>query len=212
MKKNNYEYPNGTLRNKLNIKDNEKLKQAESDIVTVRINEVIKEGYFEPTEDYIRELHKYLFSDVYEFAGCYRTIDIYKSERVLAGLSVEYASPDNIEYQIRCLIEFIKNTDFDSLNKEERVDYITEVIVSLWNTHPFREGNTRTTLVYMRELLKSYGIEFDKNFFKNNGTFEYARDALVAACFESKDFEVERNYVYIKRMISDIMDTREKRK
>ena len=212
MKKNNYEYPNGTLRNKLNIKDNEKLKQAESDIVTVRINEVIKEGYFEPTEDYIRELHKYLFSDVYEFAGCYRTIDIYKSERVLAGLSVEYASPDNIEYQIRCLIEFIKNTDFYSLNKEERVDYITEVIVSLWNTHPFREGNTRTTLVFMRELLKSYGIEFDKNFFKNNGTFEYARDALVAACFESKDFEVERNYVYIKRMISDIMDTREKRK
>ena len=166
MKKNNYIYPNGTLRNKLNIRDNEKLKQAESDIVTVRINEVIKEGYFEPTEEYIRELHKYLFGDVYEFAGYYRTIDIYKSERVLAGLSVEYASPDNIEYQIRCLIEFIKNTDFYSLNKEERVDYITNVVVSLWNTHPFREGNTRTTALFIEKYLESLGYDVDNSIFK----------------------------------------------
>ena len=78
----------GVLKNLLNIKDNNKLKQAESDIVITRIHEIFKTMYFESSKDYFLELHKYLFSDVYSFAGKYRTIEIYKQERVLSYESV----------------------------------------------------------------------------------------------------------------------------
>lgn len=204
-----YVYNNGTLINKLNIKDNELLKQAESDIVTVRIHEVIKGGYYEASEEYLKELHKYLFSDVYPFAGNYRDIQIYKEERVLARLSVDYSHPNDIENKIKKLLEYINNTNLNELNNEERINYITNVLTTLWQIHPFREGNTRTSLVYMRQLLKSYGLTFDEYFFKPKGNFEYTRDALVAACFESEDFDVKRNYTYIKRVIGDILDSSE---
>lgn len=78
----------GVLKNLLNIKDNNKLKQAESDIVITRIHEIFNNMYFEASKDYFLELHKYLFSDVYSFAGKYRTIEIYKQERVLSYESV----------------------------------------------------------------------------------------------------------------------------
>ena len=202
-----YLYDDGTLINKLNIHDPEKLKRAESDIVTVRIHEVIKGGYFEPSEEYLKELHKYLFSDVYPFAGQYRDIQIYKEEQILARLSIEYAHPDDINFRIKELLELINETNFNDLNQEEKLNYITNIVVSLWQIHPFREGNTRTTLLYMRQLLKSYGLSFNEYFFKPKGNFEYTRNALVAACFESEIYDKQRNYTYIRKVIGDILDS-----
>ena len=97
----------GVLKNLLNIKDNNKLKQAESDIVITRIHEIFKTMYFESSKEYFLELHKYLFSDVYSFAGKYRTIEIYKQERVLAYESVEYAKPSEIDYQLNEIFEIL---------------------------------------------------------------------------------------------------------
>lgn len=198
-------YDNGVLVNKLDIRDNERLKQAEYDIVTIRIHEVIRGGYYEASEEYLKELHKYLFSDVYSFAGIYRNRMIYKEEKILAGDSVKYSHPDEISFRVRALLEVINETEFESLNTSEKVDYITEVLTTLWQIHPFREGNTRTSLLYMRQLLKSYGYTFNEYFFGKLPTFEYARNALVAASFEDEVLGVERNYSYIKRMVNDIV-------
>ncbi len=194
------------LRNKLGITDIDKLKVAESDIVITRIAEIFKTLYFEPSSEYLRELHKYLFGDVYDFAGEYRTIHVEKAERALAWLSVDYDEPEDISDNVEKVFEIIRSTDFYSLDKEERIDYVTNVLVDIWKTHPFREGNTRTALVFLRCFLKSYGIEFDTNLFKRQGTYKYTRDALVAASFEADDLDVKRNYTYIKRLIRDILE------
>ncbi len=143
----------GVLKNLLNIKDNNKLKQAESDIVITRIHEIFKTMYFESSKEYFLELHKYLFSDVYSFAGKYRTIEIYKQERVLSYESVEYAKPSEIDYQLNEIFEILRNTDLLSLDIEMQKDFVTSLISGLWKVHPFREGNTRTCLVFLRTYL-----------------------------------------------------------
>lgn len=169
----------GVLKNLLNIKDNNKLKQAESDIVITRIHEIFKTMYFESSKDYFLELHRYLFSDVYSFAGKYRTIEIYKQERVLAYESVEYAKPSEIDYQLNEIFEILRNTDLLSLDIEMQKDFVTSLISDLWKVHPFREGNTRTCLVFLRTYLNSYDIKFDVNFFKHENTYKYMRVHLL---------------------------------
>lgn len=119
----------GVLKKLLNIKDNNKLKQAESDIVITRIHEIFKTMYFESSKDYFLELHKYLFSDVYSFAVEYRTIEIYKQERVLAYESVEYAKPSEIDYQLNEIFEILRNTDLLSLDIEMQKDFVTSLII-----------------------------------------------------------------------------------
>lgn len=202
----------GVLKNLLNIKDNNKLKQAESDIVITRIHEIFNNMYFETSKDYFLELHKYLFSDVYSFAGKYRTIEIYKQERVLAYESVEYAKPSEIDYQLNEIFEILRNTDLLSLDIEMQKDFVTSLISDLWKVHPFREGNTRTCLVFLRTYLNSYDIKFDVNFFKHENTYKYMRDALVASAFESDIYEKEREYKYLRRIIGDIIELDQERK
>ena len=111
------------LKNKLGITNAEKLKKTESDIVILKIAEVYAElpktPKYNPSSDYLLELHKYLFKDIYGFAGEYRTIHIEKAERALAFLSVEYSEPEEISDRVENIFKTIRGTDFYSLNNEE---------------------------------------------------------------------------------------------
>lgn len=73
-----YCYPDSTvLRNKLNIRSQSKLDAAESKLVVLRINELTKhplDGGFDL--NHLCSIHRYLFQDIYEWAGEIRTVDI----------------------------------------------------------------------------------------------------------------------------------------
>lgn len=194
------------LKNNLGITTNKELRQAETDIAIVKIAELINTNYFEPTIEYLKYINNYLFGDIYPFAGTFRTVPFFKHEPTLQLLSVEYSLPENIEKELILVFDRIKNTDFESLNINEQIDYIGDVISEIWKIHPFREGNTRTTLVFMRALLKSYGLTFSATLFQSYGNFHWMRDALIAAVFESEELNVRKNKTYINRVISDIIE------
>lgn len=200
------------LKNNLGITTSKELRQAETDIAIVKIAEFIQINYFEANIEYLKYINKYLFGDIYPFAGTFRDIPLIKHEQTLQGLSVEYSLPENIEKDLSIIFERIKNTNFYELNKEKQIDYIGDVISEIWQIHPFREGNTRTTLVFMRQMLKKYGLFFSPSLFQSYGNFHYMRDALVAASFEAEDLCVKKNKTYINKVISDIIEDNLERK
>lgn len=81
------------LKNLLDIKDRKLLDEAEADYVTYRLKEIaihpLPGGY-----DYahLLQMHKYIFQDIYEWAGQQRKLNIYKEEPVLGGLSIDYST------------------------------------------------------------------------------------------------------------------------
>lgn len=88
-----YVYP-GTdvLKNILNIKDKKTLDDAEADYVSLRLREVAEKplpGNY--NIEHLSKMHRYIFQDLYEWAGEFRTINIEKEEPALGGLSVEYS-------------------------------------------------------------------------------------------------------------------------
>lgn len=193
----------GVLKNLLNIKDNNKLKQAESDIVITRIHEIFKTMYFESSKEYFLELHKYLFSDVYSFAGKYRTIEIYKQERVLAYESVEYAKPSEIDYQLNEIFEILRNTDLLSLDIEMQKDFVTSLISDLWKVHPFREGNTRTTALFIEKYLVSLGYNVDNTLFKDKSV--YFRNALVRSNYFNNYLNIKEDNSFLIKFYENLL-------
>lgn len=86
--------------NKNEINNNE----LECDFVSVRIVELLNEDKFELSVNYLKYVHKFLFQDVYEFAGEFRKIDFSKHEKILNNDSVAYGDcktlTDSLEYDI----------------------------------------------------------------------------------------------------------------
>ena len=79
-------------------------KELECDFVSMRIVELLEQDNFELSVGYLKYIHKYLFQDVYEFAGEFRKIDFSKHEKILNNDSVAYGDAktlnESLEYDI----------------------------------------------------------------------------------------------------------------
>ena len=78
--------------------------ELECDFVSARIVELLNEDKFELSVDYLKYVHKFLFQDVYEFAGEFRKVDFSKHEKILNNDSVAYGDcttlNESLEYDI----------------------------------------------------------------------------------------------------------------
>ena len=146
------------LKNKLNIKSEEKLKEYETKVVALKLASIDKANIKRTFDkNHLINIHKYLFEDVYDFAGKYRKENITKEN---FRFSEYYYIEDNIDYVFNKIkIDELKKLSFDELIKK-----LSEIMTDLNVLHPFREGNGRATREFVRELLNELG--YDIKWFK----------------------------------------------
>lgn len=201
-KKDPYVYKNGTLINKLGITDYEKLRQAEADISFVKLFTVDRDvapGDF--GLEYIKRLHKYILGDIFDWAGDFRTVPMQKEEKILAGDSVRYSHPNNINSDLSKIIEKLQKEHWSNKSIDEKVSVFNKLIAGLWQTHPFRDGNTRTIVAYAIRYAKEKGFELNSDILLQN--FGYVRGALVWA--SQGEYS---NFSYLNRIVKDAILTR----
>jgi cell filamentation protein len=168
------------LKNLLGIKDATALEQAEADITYLRLYNVdgaIADCSFDFSR--LLAIHKYIFGDIYEWAGKPRTVAIVKGERVLGGDTVRYSQPGEIEQNCAAVIEKLNQTAWDALGITDTASTFSRLIAALWQCHPFREGNTRTVITFATQFAEMHGFRMDKTLLKDSAA--YVRDALVKA-------------------------------
>lgn len=151
--------------------------EFECDLVSTRIVELLQEDNFELSVDYLKYVHKYLFQDVYEFAGEFRKVDFSKHERILNNDSVAYGEHKLLEQSLDYDITLEKNKNYNEMNIVDVINNITDFSSRIWQIHPFREGNTRTTALFIEKYLVSMGYNVDNTMFKDKSV--YYRNALV---------------------------------
>lgn len=197
------------MKNKLGIKDVEKLRDAEGDIVPIKLMDVdeLCKGKFD--FNLLKSINGHLFGDIYDWAGKVRTINIEKPEDVLSGKSVSYCDYSLIEKEAKNVIREINEVEWNKLNKNEIAENLSKLTSRLWQIHPFREGNTRTTISFMKNFAESKGISIDIELLKNN--IRYVRTSLVMASL-GKYAEYEHLNRILKDAIVEVKDVNIKEK
>lgn len=167
------------LRNKLNIRDEKLLGRAESDITYIKFANIeeVADGTFDVA--FLKKLHKYIFEDIYDWAGQIRTIEMVKGERVLGGDTVRYSYPDNIESECTAVLKEIHFVNWKDLSVAEAAERFAKLVAKLWQIHPFREGNTRTIITFATLFAGSHGFSMNKLLLRDHAA--YVRDAFVKA-------------------------------
>lgn len=152
-------------------------REKECDIVSLRIAQLLEDKSFGFSPVALKNIHKFLFKDIYDFAGNYRNYNITKKEEILNGDTVKYVNYQDIESYIEYDFKEEKDFDYSKLNKDELISHIIKFTSSIWQIHPFGEGNTRTIAVFIEKYLNSIGFNINNDMFKNNSL--YFRNALV---------------------------------
>lgn len=184
------------LKNFANIKNAERLRKAEADITGIAIAAVYNLKYDKFNTETLCDIHKNIFGQIYDWAGEFRTIQMVKYEDVLGGDTVRYAYPKEIKNQLNETTKEIARLKRTGDNDKDIVFKLVRIIASIWQTHPFREGNTRTVIVFAILLAKSLGFEVEHELFKTNSA--YVRNALVWA-----SQGIYSKYEYLERIFFD---------
>ena len=190
------------LRNLPGIKNSEELKQAEGDLTRMSMGIVYAKNYSKFNTETLQDIHRTIFGSLYEWAGEFRTIPIEKPEEVLGGDTVRYAMPSEIKKQLDDSsreIAKLKATD----ERKELLFKIIRLTAAIWQTHPFREGNTRSVVSFSVLLSAHLGVPLNYELFAKHAS--YVRNALVwsAQGIYSKPEYLERIYFDAAGLLDD---------
>lgn len=188
------------LVNKFDIRDADKLAEVENDLVYLKLLDI--ESFFQCRKFNtitLKALHKHLFGDVYEWAGQYRTINIFKYERVLPGTSVQYSDYATLQTELRKAMDALKIVRWEDMIVLERASVFSRLFARLWKIHPFREGNTRTITTFMLAFAQSIGIQINGSLLAKYNA--YVRESLVMASIGEY-----AEYQHLEKIILDAMN------
>ena len=163
--------------------DDEEDGKQEADRVSANIAKIINERAFTFNTTGLISIHRNLFSGVFKHAGQLRDYDITKNEWVLRGDTVLYGRWQDLRMALDYDIEKEKQFDYKGLSMEEVIVHLSRFVSGIWQTHPFREGNTRTTAVFTIKYLQSIGFKADNRMFEEHSW--YFRNALVRANYKN---------------------------
>ena len=174
----------------------------EADLVSLHIAEMLMDRSFllDPRE--LKKIHHHLFKDVYDFAGDFRDYDIRKKEWVLKGKSVRYADCDTIGPSLDSLFTDEKIFSYKGLSLREAIPHLARFIAGVWLAHPYGEGNTRTTAVFLMRYLQSMGIRMKRDEFMEAW---YFRNTLVRACYASAKDDITPDFQYLERFLENLL-------
>lgn len=178
---------NGVLKNKFGIKNKEELRNKETRIVTYKLFKIREQNFGKSNNvECLKNINKYLFGDLYEWAGETRKVDMVKFEKYLGGASVDYSSPKFIESDIKRAFYKLENIEWNKISDKEKVKKLSSGITELWQAHAFREGNTRTIGVFLDIYTREKNIPMDYEVIKENP--DYFRNSLVLATVDETKY------------------------
>lgn len=179
--------------------DVEQERTEEADKVSARIAELLGEKAFSFTPNELIRIHRHLFTGIYKFAGRIRDYNISKKEWVLDGETVQYASAFSIMETLEYDISQERSFSYEGLTVEQSINHICRFIANLWQIHPFGEGNTRTTAVFLMKYLSNFGFKVNNEAFAKNSW--YFRNALVRANYTDIQKGIHSTYEPLERFM-----------
>ena len=149
-----YVYPGTrTLRNLLAIADPAVLDQVERSFVAQRIAEGLPSGSFDLA--HLRAIHRHLFQDIYDWAGEIRTVEISKGAQQFQFRQYIQTGMADVHRRL------VKSRYLAQLSRRDFAQQAAVITGDVNYIHPFREGNGRTQLQYLKLLAQSAGHPLD---------------------------------------------------
>ena len=176
------------LENKIGITDSVELARVEEKVSKKRALELFESGYLNSLEagsfKTLAEIHKYLFEQIYDFSGKVRTVNIAKGNFRFAPVMYLKAALESVEK--------MPQSTFD-----ESIEKYVEMNIA----HPFREGNGRSTRIWLDLMLKKeLGVVIDWSLVD--------KDDYLMAMERSPIKDVEIKHI-LKQALTDKVEDRE---
>ena len=175
----------------------------EADIVSARITKLLGEKAFQFSPAEWITIHRRLFEGVFDHAGQIRQYNISKKEWILNGETVIYADWGSIKDTLDYDFAAEKLFSYEGLSVEASVKHLAKFASDIWQIHPFGEGNTRATAVFMIKYMKTFGFRVNNDAFRENSW--YFRNALVRANYNDLQKGIHSTTKFLELFFANLL-------
>ena len=175
----------------------------EADKVSANITKLLNEQTFSFSPAGLAAIHGRIFEGVFKFSGTFRDCNISKKEWVLRGESVLYVSFAELKQALQHDFDLEKEFSYKNLDLSEMIKHFTKFISGIWQIHPFREGNTRTTAVFAIKYLRAMGFTVSNDLFAEHSW--YFRNALVRANYRNYARSIEQEFEPLEKFFRNLL-------
>ena len=184
-------------------RENDSDGTEEADKVSANIAKLLGEKAFVFSPAGLISVHRRIFEGVFKHAGKIRDYNITKKEWVLDGDTVLYAPASEIMPSLEYDFGEEKKFKYRGLNTDQIIAHLIRFVSGIWQIHPFYEGNTRTTAVFLIKYLRSLGYNIGNKPFAENSW--YFRNALVRANVQNPVKSIVQTDEYLKRFFENLL-------
>ena len=122
---------------------------------------------------------------------------------MLNGDTVIYAPFDTIKETLEYDFDQEKNFLYKGLSLDESIKHLCKFTSNIWQVHPFCEGNTRTTAVFMIKYLRTFGFNINDEVFAENSW--YFRNSLVRANYKNFEKNVFEDTSFLEKFFYNLL-------
>mgnify|MGYP000199376676 CR=1 FL=1 len=176
----------------------------EADIVSARIAKLLGEKAFQFSPAEWLSIHRRLFEGVFSHAGQVRQYNITKKEWVLNGDTVTYADWNSIKETLDYDFSTEKQFSYEGLSVDAAVKHLAKLASDIWQIHPFGEGNTRATAVFMIKYMKTFGFSV-KQMTHSRKILGIFRNALVRANYNNLQKGIHSTTKFLEMFFSNLL-------
>ena len=157
------------LKNKLDLRDATQFERVERRLVVQRVLDGIPSGDFDLA--HLKAIHRHLFQDIFDWAGEIRTTEISKG-------GSQFQFRQYIETGMADIHRRIKSHGYlKNFPAAQFADIAGEIMGDINYVHPFREGNGRTQMQYLKLLVEQAGHAIDLTLIEKASWMEASRQA-----------------------------------
>ena len=175
----------------------------EADKASANIARILNEPSFTFSLHGLTSIHKRIFTGIFNHAGVLRDYEISKKEWVLDGASVSYGFAFELQGALAHDIQRERDFNYTGMDMSEIVKHIAQFTSDIWQIHPFCEGNTRTTAVFIIKYLRSLGFNVNNTTFEKNSW--YFRNALVRANYQNLQKGIYKETIHLERFFRNLL-------
>lgn len=185
------------------------LETRECDVVSARIAKMLETDDFVLSPVMLKNIHSRLFSGVFTgnlepYVGCFRDYNITKEEPVLGGKSVVYGDYSSLDEFLQYDFDAERGKRYALADTAQTAKDLSRFISSLWQVHPFAEGNTRTVAVFLEKYLSAIGCKnVDNTMFRDHSV--YFRDALVVSNYANISKGIAPDFTHLELFMAYLL-------
>lgn len=183
--------------------DDDDADKEEADRVSSNISKLLQTDAFTYSVAGLAAIHRAIFEGVFKHAGHFREYDISKKEWVLQGDSVLYGRWQDLRMALEYDLDRERQFSYTDMDKDSMVEHIARFVSGIWQIHPFREGNTRTTALFTIKYLRMLGFSVNNDLFANHSW--YFRNALVRANYRNVAKGIEYEPLFLIRFFRNLL-------